>query len=210
MKENNINGQALDIEHMKQKKTKRRCRIAVGVTLLFIILIFIIALILALTVFKPKQPRTQILSSALDGVAPRVSFPALKIELNITLDLKLLVENKNHASFKHGAGMSYLLYRGKQVGEVQLSPGNIPAMGSSTLPCRLTLQADEFASDLSSLISDVLTGELVINTHTRIPGKVTFLGFIKKHAVALSDCQFTMDVIQMKIKTQVCKNKTKL
>lgn len=209
MKEN-INGQALNIEQIRQKKRKRRCRIAVGVTLLIIILVFLIALILALTVFKPKQPRTQVLSATLDGVAPRVSFPAIKIELNITLDLKLLVENKNHASFKHGAGTSYLLYRGKQVGEVQISPGNIRAMGSSTLPCRLTLEVDQFASDLSTLISDVLAGELVINTHTTIPGRVTFLGFIKKHAVALSDCQFTMDVVQMKIKSQVCKQNTKL
>lgn len=206
----NTNGQALNVEQIKQNKRKRRCRIAVGVTLLFIILLFIIALILVLTVFKPKQPRTQVLSASLDGVAPRVSLPAVKIELNITLDLKLLVENKNHASFKYGGGMTYLLYKDKQVGEVQLPPGNIRATGSSTLPCRLTLQVDQFASDLSSLISDVLGGDLVINTHTRIPGKVTFLGFIKKHAVALSDCQITMDVLQMKIKSQVCKNKTKL
>ncbi|XP_015897785.3 uncharacterized protein LOC107431405 [Ziziphus jujuba] len=209
MTETTTNVEALNIDK-KHKVRKRKCHIAVGVILLLIILLFIIALILALTVFKPKQPRTQLLSATLDGVAPRVSFPAIKIELNITLDLKLLVENKNHASFKHGAGTSSLLYKSKQVGEAQLSPGFIPAMGSSTLPCRLTLEVDKMASDLPTLISDVLGGELVVETHTRIPGRVKFLGFIKKHVVAVSRCQFTLSVKEMKIKSQVCKSKTKL
>ncbi|KAL6278363.1 hypothetical protein ACE6H2_021964 [Prunus campanulata] len=194
----------------KPNKRKRFCLIAIGVVLFLILLLFIIALILALTVFKTRQPRTQILSASVDGVAPRISFPAVQIELNITLDLMILVENRNHASFKHGTGKTFLLYQGNQVGDADLYPGFIPARGNSTLPCRLTLQADRLANNMSNLISDVLGGEFVLETRTRIPGKVTFLGFIKKHAVAVSECQLTIGFPGMKVKRQVCKSKAKL
>lgn len=194
----------------KPNKRKRSCLIAIGVVLFLILLLFIIALILALTVFKTRQPITQILSASVDGVAPRISFPAVQIELNITLDLMILVENRNHASFKHGTGKTFLLYQGNQVGDADLYPGFIPSRGNSTLPCRLTLQADRLANNMSNLISDVLGGEFVLETRTRIPGRVTFLGFIKKHAVAVSECQLTIGFPDMKVKTQVCKSKAKL
>ncbi|KAI5326151.1 hypothetical protein PRUPE_6G299100 [Prunus persica] len=194
----------------KPNKRKRSCLIAIGVVLFLILLLFIIALILALTVFKTKQPRTQILSASVDGVAPRISFPAVQIELNITLDLMILVENRNHASFKHGTGKTFLLYQGNQVGDADLYPGFIPARGNSTLPCRLTLQADRLANNMSNLISDVLGGEFVLETRTRIPGRVTLLGFIKKHAVAVSECQLTIGFPDMTVKRQVCKSKAKL
>lgn len=194
----------------KPNKRKRSCLIAIGVILFLIMLIFIVCLILALTVFKPKQPRTTVVSATVDGVAPRVSFPAVKIELNITVDLVILIENRNHASFKHGAGKTLLLYQGIQVGDADLDPGNIPARGNATLPARLTMQADRLASKMSNLVSDALSGEFVIETKSSIPGRITLLGFIKKHAVAKSDCQLTIGFPNLKVKSQVCKNKTKL
>ncbi|KAB2630382.1 hypothetical protein D8674_007901 [Pyrus ussuriensis x Pyrus communis] len=196
--------------HNKPNKRKRICLITIGVILFLNFLLFLIALILALTVFKSKQPKTEILSASVDGVAPRVSFPAVRIELNITVDLMINVQNRNYASFKHGAGKTLLLYQGTQVGDADLYPGNVPARGNATLPCRLTLQVDRVANDLSKLISDVLGGEIMLQTKTRIPGRITFLGFIKKHAVALSACQLTIGFPKMKVKRQDCKIKAKL
>lgn len=189
---------------------KRLCLIAVGAILLLLLVLFIIILILSLTVFKPKQPTTQLQSAKLDGIAPRVSFPAIDIQLNLTLDLQILVGNRNHASFKHGSGKSLLLYQGNQVGEADIYPGMIPARGSTVLPCQLTLQLDEIASNLSGLIKDVLDGELVMETRTRIPGRVNFLGIFKKHIVATSECRFTVAVLAMKIQKQECRSKAKL
>ncbi|OUZ99646.1 Late embryogenesis abundant protein [Macleaya cordata] len=198
-------------KHNRQKAVrKRRCCIALISVLLLFLTLFIIILILAFTVFKPKDPKTEVLSTKIDGISPRVSFPALKIELNITVDLEILVHNPNRASFKHGQGQSLVFYRDNQIGEVDIFPGRIPARGSETLKSRLTLEADKFGSDLSRLISDVLAGEMVIETKTRVPGRVTFLGFIKKHAVALSNCQITIGFPDLKVRQQQCKNKTKL
>ncbi|KAL6139060.1 hypothetical protein ACLB2K_064337 [Fragaria x ananassa] len=194
----------------KPNKRNRPCLIAIGVVLFLILLMFIICLVLALTVFKPKQPRTTLVSATVDGVTPRVSFPAINIRLNITVGLVLLIENRNHASFKHGTGKSLLLYRGVQVGDADLFPGEIPARGNGTMSAKLTMQADRLASDLNNLVTDALSGEFVIEVKSSVPGRITFLGFIKKHAVAVSECELTVGVPNFKIKNQVCKNKTKL
>lgn len=192
-------------------RRRRRCAITVcGAIIVLVMVLSVIILVLALTVFKATNPKTEIVSATLDGISPIVSLPAVSIELNITLDLKILVRNKNYASFRHGEGKSLLLYKEKQVGEVAILPGNIRSRGSTTLPCRLTLEVDQFGSELVSLISDVVAGELTMDTQSRIPGKVTFLGFIKKHAVALSTCRFTISISDLKISSQVCKSKAKL
>ncbi|KAI5429028.1 hypothetical protein KIW84_033861 [Lathyrus oleraceus] len=109
--------------------------------------------------------------------------PAINIQVNVTLDIKIQVENRNRASFKHEDGTSLLMYEGVEVGDTDIFPG---------------------------FIKDLMGGQLSLQTVTRIPGKVTFLGFIKKHIVAVSNCQFVFGVPDMEIKSQICKNKAKL
>lgn len=200
------------VRMIPKKKMRRRrvCLIGIGVVLLLLIMLVIISLILAFTLFKTKEPTTKLVSATLEGIAPRVSLPAIDIKLNVTLDLNILVGNPNRASFKHEQGKSVLLYKGNQVGETDIYPGFIPAKGSATLPCRLTLQADELVSNVTTLIGDLLGGQLSVDAVTRIPGKVSFLGFIKKHIVANSYCQFTFGIPDLKIVSQICNTKTKL
>ena len=83
-------------------------------------------------------------------------------------------------------------------------------MGSTTFSCRLIVQIDELVSNITALVSDVLDGKLVLDTGIQIPGRVTFLKIFKKHAVATSECHFTIAVLALKIKSQKCKTKTKL
>ncbi|KAL4309865.1 hypothetical protein GQ457_01G032820 [Hibiscus cannabinus] len=194
----------------RRKPCKCRCLTVVSLLLGLLLLISIVVLILAFTVFKAKQPKAKLLSAELDGISPRISFPVVNIQLNITLDLKLLVENPNHASFKHGPGKSSLSYRGKQFGEAEIPPGNIPATGSSTFSSRLVLEVDEVVSNITALVGDVMEGNLVVDSRTRIPGRVTILKLFKKHAVVTSECQFTIAVLALKIQTQKCKSKSKL
>ncbi|KDP21826.1 hypothetical protein JCGZ_00613 [Jatropha curcas] len=151
----------------------------------------------------------QLVSATLDGISPRLSFPVVNLQLNITLNLNLLLYNPNYASFKHGRGKSILYYNDSQVGEADIEPGYIPSRGSVTFPCRLTVQVDEIASNLASVIRDLLDGEIVMESRTRIPGRATLLGF-KRHVVAISRCKFTINVSDMKIENQECKTETKL
>ncbi|KAI3854367.1 hypothetical protein MKX03_037254 [Papaver bracteatum] len=198
-------------QHQKRSKKRRSCCCIASIAILaFLLTLIIIILILAFTVFKPKDPKTELVSAKIEGVEPRVSLPAIKIELNITVSIELLVRNPNHASFRHGLGKSLVFYKDIQVGDVDVYPGEIPSRGSETIGSKLTLEADKFGSHISGLISDVLAGEITIQTKTTIPGRVKFLGFIKKHAVATSDCQITIGITDLKVRQQQCRNKTKL
>ncbi|KAL2330466.1 hypothetical protein Fmac_018047 [Flemingia macrophylla] len=217
MKESQKKLQGHDQEQVvviSQKKLKRRrvCKMVTGALLLLLIVLLIVAIILALTLFKSKEPKTTIVSATLEGISPRVTLPAVDIELNMTFDLQILVENKNRASFKHEMGNSVLLFKGEQVGETDIKPGLIPSRGSETLSCRLTLEADNLASssNMGGLVGDLMGGELSVDTVTRIPGRVTFLGFIKKHIIAKSNCQFNVSIPALKITSQVCKTKATL
>ncbi|RYR14941.1 hypothetical protein Ahy_B04g071666 [Arachis hypogaea] len=194
--------QQVAVVSQKKMKKRRNCAIAMVVIISFFILLAIIFVILALTLLKTKDPKTEIVSATLQGISPKLTFPAINIQLNITLDLKIRVENKNHASFKHGEGKSVLFYKGIEVGETEIFSGLIPSMGSEILPCRLTLEADKVASNITGFLGDLMGGEITMKTFTQIPGRVTFLGFIKKHIVAKSSCQFIIGVPDFKIKNQ--------
>lgn len=197
-----------DIEQTRRCGTRRRaCLVA---TAIGAILFGVLVLVLALTVFKPRDPRTELVSVSVSGVYPRITFPVLRLELNVTLDVKVLVRNRNYAGFRHGVGTSIVTYRDTPIGEAEISPGTIPARGSSEVPVRLTLEVDELGSELAGLVRDVIAGEISVRTRTTIPGRVVFLGFIKKHAVAVSECQLALGLTEMKVRRQECKSKTKL
>lgn len=192
-------------------KQRRRCQVVLAIILLLLITVILVGFILGVTVFKVREPRTQVVSASLEGVAPRVSFPVIKIELNITLNLTLLIQNRNHVSFKSDQGEGVLLFQAKPVGEAHLHPSLIRARATSTLLCLLTVEVDRFAdSGLTSLISNIAAGELLLQTKTRIPGRVTFLGIFHKHIVSTSDCQIVIGFPDLNIKSQDCKQHNKL
>lgn len=204
-----LNGDDKD-EGRKARSSRRRCCfIAFGV-FIFLLLLFVVVLVLALTVFKRRDPETQLLSATLDGISPRITFPTIQVQLNITLNLVLLLKNRNHVTFSHGPGQSILIYRGRQVGEADLPPGTVPAMQSSKVTSKLVLQMEKMAADMGNVVSDVLAGKIVMSSQTTIPGRITALKIIKKHVVTTSECQFTIGIPSMKIQSQECKYKTKL
>ncbi|GKV02894.1 hypothetical protein SLEP1_g15273 [Rubroshorea leprosula] len=129
------------------------------------VLSIVITVILAVALLKVKEP---------------------SIQVNLTLNVQLLVQNQNKANFVNGEGKSLLVYKGKPIGKDIINPGLIPSKGSTTLATRMTLQADKMGTDIIDLAEEVLAGEVNLDTLTSIPGKVdTFLKFIKKRTVAL-------------------------
>ncbi|KAL4190104.1 hypothetical protein AMTRI_Chr08g210400 [Amborella trichopoda] len=192
---------------LKGHKNRRLCLILVTVFSLLLILCLIV-LILACTVFKPKDPETTVLSATVTGFRPRVTFPVLNFELNVTLDIELLVRNPNHATFSYGEGRSNLYYREIEVGQADLDPGNIPANGSRKFKTKLTIEADKAIEKISDLIRDVIRGEVEVDAKTKLKGKVTFLRIFRHHAVATADCGIAIGFPDLQIRRQDCVHKT--
>ncbi|XP_066334724.1 uncharacterized protein [Miscanthus floridulus] len=191
---------------------RRRCLcICLLITLAFLAALAITLLVLFLTVLRVRDPTTRVVSTQLSGIAPRLTFPAVSLQLNITLLLVVSVHNPNPASFAYASGgHTDLTYRGVQVGAAEIDPGRIPSRGDGNVSLALTLQADRFASDLPQLLSDVEAGAVPLEAATRIPGKVNILGLFKRRAVAYSDCSFVFGVPEMRVRSQQCRDHTKL
>ncbi|CAD5173600.1 unnamed protein product [Musa acuminata subsp. malaccensis] len=195
---------------LEQRRRRRRWFCCV-LCILILVLLVVTAVVLALTVFKIREPTGELVSVTVSGVSPRVDLPALRVELNVTLDLAVRVHNRNYAAFTHApGGRTSLLYRGTQVGEADVAPGRIPSRGSELLQLALAVEVDRIVAELGSLLSDVVAGAVAFDTVTRLPGRVTFMGFIKRHAVATSDCHVVIGVSDLSVRSQDCTYKTNL
>ncbi|KAL6643699.1 hypothetical protein ACP70R_018465 [Stipagrostis hirtigluma subsp. patula] len=190
---------------------RRRCLcICLLVTLAVLRALAVTVLVLSLTVLRVRDPTTRLVSTRLASVAPRLTFPAVSLQLNVTLLLTVAVHNPNPASFSYMFGHTDLTYRGAKVGEAEIDPGRIPSKGDGEVRLALTVQADRLAADISQLVADVESGAVPMEASTRIPGRVTILGIFKRHAVAYSDCKFVLGVPELKVRSQECQDHTKL
>ncbi|XP_056171105.1 uncharacterized protein LOC115685865 [Syzygium oleosum] len=205
------NDQAFAAEGQNSIRGRRCLVFLLTAPLLLLFLLSVISLVLSLTLLKPRDPTTRLVSATLNGISPQVTlFPVLKVELNVTLNLILLVHNRNHFGFRHGPGKSIILYRGGQVSEADLLSGEIPARKSAEMPCRLMLEVDRVvAEDVAPLVRDVLGGEVVVESRTRIPGRVRLWNVLQRQVVATSECRYTIGVPAMTILSQDCKYETK-
>ncbi|XP_068644624.1 uncharacterized protein [Aristolochia californica] len=196
--------------HPRSRRRRRRfCTCCFAFSLLLLAFLLIV-LILAFTVFKRRDPQVTVLSATVDGVAPRLSLPAVSINLNVSLHLRLHVYNPNRVSFKHHPGKSVVLYRGTPVGEADIVPGSIPSRGSENIGVDLTVEADKFLPDMSRLIADIMAGEIDVDANTRVPGRVNVLGIFKRHVVAISECQYGIGIPDLRVRKQECRHHTKL
>ena len=196
-----------DLDHGPQCHRLCLCCLCLLATLL---LLAVTLLVLFLTVLRVRDPTTRLVSTRLAGISPRLTFPALSLQLNVTLLLTVVVHNPNPPSSVPSGGHTDLVYRGAHVGDAEIDPGRVPARGDGEVKMALTLQADRFAGELEKVIGDVEAGSLPLEASTRIPGRVAIFGVFKRHAVAYSDCSFVFGVAEMGVRSQECTDRTKL
>ncbi|KAL0929048.1 hypothetical protein M5K25_000988 [Dendrobium thyrsiflorum] len=188
------------------RNRRRRCILISLAIFLFIVLLFVI---LGVTVFRVREATTTVNSVKLGGFKAGFNLPNLGVDLNVTLDLDLTAHNPNHASFRYGESSAELFYKGAQVGEAAIPPGQINAGGSERMNVSVTIFAGRLIGD-SALYSDVLSGSLVFQTTTRIPGRVSLLGIFKHHIVTYSSCDVTVNVSSRTADNSNCRYKAKL
>lgn len=210
MTESSDSATRLRADFSPARRRRRQCLPAVVVCLLLVLVLAAIALILAFTVFRVRDPTTQLVSARVSGISPRVDIPALRVQINVTVNLVILVHNPNRAAFAHALGQTQLYYRGVQVGFADVEPGRISARGSEDVRVAMTVEADQFASALASLVADVMAGQVGLDASTRIPGRVNFLRVFKHHAVAVSECHVVVGFPDLRVRSQECTQKTKL
>ncbi|XP_027336142.1 uncharacterized protein LOC113850032 [Abrus precatorius] len=174
-----------------------------------VIAIVLLVVILALTVFKAKNPVTTVNSVTLEDFHMSLDIAKLRVDLNVTLDVDVSVKNPNKVGFKYSDSTAHLNYRGQLIGEVPIPSGEISSGETKGFNLTLTIMADRLLSN-SQLYSDFTSGSLPLNTFVRISGKVSILGFIKVHVVSSTSCDFSVNLSNRTIGNQECQYKTKL
>ncbi|OWM67025.1 hypothetical protein CDL15_Pgr000477 [Punica granatum] len=192
-----------------RRRRRRRATICCGATLAVIIGIVLLIVILAFTVYKPKRPVTTVNGVSLKDLDVSLDVLRLRVNLNVTLDVALSVENPNKVGFRYKNSSARLNYRGQLVGEAPLPADKISAGETKAMNLTLTLLADRFLSN-SQAYGDVIAGELPLNTYTKISGKVTLMNIFRIHVVSTTTCDLTLLVSNRTVGNQHCKYKTKL
>ncbi|KAL5061404.1 hypothetical protein RYX36_023141 [Vicia faba] len=176
---------------------------------IIIIAIVLLILILAFTVFKAKHPVNTVDSVKLQNFDINLDIAKLKVDLNVTLDVNVSVENPNKVGFDYSNTTAHLNYRGQLIGEVPIIAGHISSGGTKGFNLTLTVMADRLLSN-SQLYSDIISGTLPLNTFVTIKGKVTIFGFIKVHVVSSASCDLAVNTSNRTVANQLCQYKTKL
>ncbi|XVF65700.1 hypothetical protein PTKIN_Ptkin09bG0270300 [Pterospermum kingtungense] len=189
----------------RRRKRRNICFGMMGVLIFIVILI----LILAFTVFKPKDPIITTNSVFLSNLRFSVDLARLRVFLNATLDVDLSIKNPNKVGLKYTDSAAQLNYRGQQVGEAPIPAGNISADETVPMNLTLTVMADRLVSD-SRFFSDVSGGQLALNAFAKVSGKVNILKIFKIHVVSSSSCDLTVFLFNSSVGDQDCKYKTKL
>lgn len=196
--------------HLTRRRRRRRLYCLISL-LLLLLLLAATALVLAFTVFKIRDPSTVLVSVRVLGASPRISLPDMRLDLNLSLGLTVRVHNPNYASFSHGSGgLTLLRYRGAQVGEGAVAPGKVPARGTEMVQLAATVEVDRILTEVAQLVQDVAGGAVAIDAETRLPGRVTLLGFIKLHAVGTTNCHVVFGVANLTVTSQQCTHDTRL
>ncbi|RCV42105.1 hypothetical protein SETIT_9G188900v2 [Setaria italica] len=188
---------------------RRRRRCCCVCCLLAALLIGVTLLVLFLTVLRVRDPTTRLVSSRVIGFSP--GPPGPELQFNLTMLLTVGVHNPNRASFSYESGSAELRYRGVLVGVAGVEPGRIPSRGDGTMELMMTVLSGSFGAELPQLVRDMEAGAVPLDAGARVPGKVGLLGgVIKLPAVAYSDCHVIFGVPEMKVRSQVCHDHTKL
>ncbi|KAL2330467.1 hypothetical protein Fmac_018048 [Flemingia macrophylla] len=178
------------------------------VTFSIVIAIVLVALILILTVFKPKQPVTSVDAITIQDMSTGMDLFKMRINLNVTLEVDVSVKNTNKFGFRYFDGSATLNYRGELIGEAPIPNGEIAPQETNKVNFTLTVMADRFLSN-SQVIRDAALGSLPLNAVVTINGEV-FLGFIKFHVGSTSSCDFTVMLSNNTVVVNRCQSKTKI
>ncbi|CAM8966919.1 unnamed protein product [Rhodiola kirilowii] len=179
------------------------CLIVVAIVLA----IAIIFLTLALTVFKPKDPKIAPNSVSLDHFALALDLPRLRVVLNVTIRVDLSVHNPNFVGMKYRNTTALVYYRDELVGEVPIPAGKIGAHDTQRMDVMLLVLADRLISN-SNAYTDVLAGSIEFTTVTKISGKVKILNMFSIRVTATSTCAVVIDVRSGALSSSTCETKT--
>ncbi|OEL37930.1 hypothetical protein BAE44_0001048 [Dichanthelium oligosanthes] len=174
---------------------KRRCALCCGgCCVTTVVVVGVVILVLALTVFKVKDPRLTMNDVWLTAISagPGAGF-GTPVAANATLTADVSIKNPNAAAFKFSQTETDVYYKGETVSVAYAPAGRVGADRTLRMNVTVDLLADRLARAMNS--TGLLFGqEYDLDTYTQINGTVDVLGIIKKHIEIKLNCSVIIEL----------------
>uniref|UniRef100_A0A0D9WIV7 Late embryogenesis abundant protein LEA-2 subgroup domain-containing protein n=1 Tax=Leersia perrieri TaxID=77586 RepID=A0A0D9WIV7_9ORYZ len=176
---------------------KRRCALCCcGCCVTTLVVVGIIALVLALTVFRVKDPRINmngIWVTAISTGPGSGSTTSTVQATNATLVADVSVKNPNIASLRFSRSATNVYYRGQTISVAYVPAGKVGADRTVRMNITLDLLADRLTSVLNG--TGLLLGqEYDLTTYTEMNTRVKVFGIIKKSLEVRMNCSVVLEV----------------
>ncbi|XP_008805649.2 late embryogenesis abundant protein At1g64065-like [Phoenix dactylifera] len=185
---------------------KRRCLLfCCGCCSAAVILLGVTILVLALTVFKIKDPSLTMNAIHVHGLDVG-SGTDDSVSVNATLIADVSIKNPNVASFGFDSSVTEFYYEGKTVGVAHAPGGHVSSGRTVRMNVTVEVLADEVAG-LPNVTGTVLFGGTVnVTSHTDLKGRVDVLGIYRRDLDVTLNCTMTLDLSlrEQDLKNRVC------
>ncbi|KAJ9681383.1 hypothetical protein PVL29_020321 [Vitis rotundifolia] len=195
--------------HLRRLR-RRRCIKCWG-CIAAIILVFtvVVVVVLVFTVFRVKDPVIKLNGVTVDKLELINGTTTPRPGVNMSLTADVSVKNPNFSSFRYKNTTTTLFYRGTVIGEARGPPGQAKARRTMKMNVTVEIVPDSVMSN-PSLLTDISSGILPMNTYSRVPGRVKILKIVKKHVVVKMNCSIALNITSRSIQEQKCKKDVNL
>lgn len=154
------------------------CGIAIAVVLLQVVVLGV----LCLTLFRFKDPKINLDSTTVGNL----SVGSLSTTtINMTVSQEIQVKNQNWGGLKYDETVVVLSYGGVTVGQGTISKGSIKMRKSKKVTVVMEAKIEGIGSEVNS-------GVLGLKSYTKLSGKVSMVGLVKKRRTGEMNCSLSI------------------
>lgn len=166
-----------------------------------VIVLGITALVLALTLFKAKDPELTVNSLSLAGTHFAVANGAVDDDVlsvflfNFTFEADVSIKNPNVASFRFGSSATTFFYEETTVGVAYAPAGEVGADRTVRMTVRVDVKTNAVAMRMNVTGDKLVTGvEVELRSLTEVEGRMKVWGVYKRNLEVTVGCDITLQL----------------
>ncbi|KAF8727338.1 hypothetical protein HU200_018940 [Digitaria exilis] len=184
------------MQHLPKRRRRSLC--CCGCCVTTVVIVGVVILVLALTVFKVKNPHLTVNAVWLTAISAGPSGSGVvgpggsgiaraPVAANATLTADVSIKNPNAAAFKFSRTETDVYYKGQTVSVAYAPAGRVGADRTVRMNVTVDLLADRIARAMNGT-GLVFGQEYGLDTYTEINGTVSVLGIVKKDIEIKLNC----------------------
>lgn len=189
---------------LSPKSLPRRRRIKwLGISIACVLFVVVALGVLALTVFRFRDPDLKLESIAITNMSLLSGAPTSSASVNVTLREEIRVRNQNWGSFKIDDSVAVLTFRGAQIYEGEIAnPGTSVKKRNSR---RQVLAIEAELINGTSYGTNNSSEVVEIGTYAYVSGKVKLLGVIRRRRSGSLNCTVSLGLATEAVQNFSCR-----